>query len=180
MKAEDREELEKTGDYIVDEKHKTVTLTETGMAKAEKMLAHRLQPGGLYDPANMPLLHHIHQALRAHALFRLDVDYMIKDGGVVIVDHGGGWTSTITDLRSLDVTSGASVARGEALVGGDRGEGGVGHRLLPSVVAKVVRRRWSESRRSGPLAPSSPPSTASMIAQSGESGRCVQPRGAPP
>ena len=90
VKAEDREELEKTGDYIVDEKHKTVTLTETGMAKAEKMLPHRLQPGGLYDPANMPLLHHINQALRAHSLFRLDVDYMIKDGGVVIVDEFTG------------------------------------------------------------------------------------------
>jgi preprotein translocase subunit SecA len=90
VKAEDREELEKTGDYIVDEKHKTVNLTESGMAKAEKMLAHRLQPGGLYDPANMPLLHHVNQALRAHTLFRLDVDYMIKDGGVVIVDEFTG------------------------------------------------------------------------------------------
>src|SRR6186997_88976 len=90
VKAEEREELEKTGDYIVDEKHKTVTLTETGMAKAEKMLAHRLQPGGLYDPVNMPLLHHINQALRAHTLFRLDVDYMIKDEGVVIVDEFTG------------------------------------------------------------------------------------------
>jgi preprotein translocase subunit SecA len=90
VKAEDREELEQTGDYIVDEKHKTVTLTETGMAKAEKMLEHRLQPGGLYDPANMPLLHHINQALRAHTLFRLDVDYMIKDGAVVIVDEFTG------------------------------------------------------------------------------------------
>src|SRR5438128_1964947 len=49
VKAEEREELEKTGDFIVDEKHKTVTLTETGMAKAEKLLSHRLQPGGLYD-----------------------------------------------------------------------------------------------------------------------------------
>src|SRR3954471_3406106 len=90
VKAEDREELEKTGDYLVDEKHKTVTLTETGMAKAEKMLANRLQPGGLYDPANMPLLHHINQSLRAHTLFKLDVDYMIKDGGVVIVDEFTG------------------------------------------------------------------------------------------
>ena len=90
VKAEDREELEKTGDFLVDEKHKTVTLTETGMAKAEKMLAHRLQPGGLYDPVNMPLLHHVNQALRAHTLFRLDVDYMIKDGGVVIVDEFTG------------------------------------------------------------------------------------------
>jgi preprotein translocase subunit SecA len=91
-KAEDREALEATGDFIVDEKHKTVTLTETGMAKAEQMLTHRLVPGsnGLYDPANMPLLHHIHQGLRAHTLFRLDVDYMIKDGGVVIVDEFTG------------------------------------------------------------------------------------------
>ena len=92
VKAEDREELEKTGDFIVDEKHKTVTLTETGMAKAEEMLSHRLVPdsGGLYDPVNMPLLHHVQQGLRAHTLFRLDVDYMIKDGGVVIVDEFTG------------------------------------------------------------------------------------------
>jgi preprotein translocase subunit SecA len=92
VKAEDRDELEKTGDYIVDEKHKTVTLTETGMAKAEQMLSHRLVPGsnGLYDPANMPLLHHVNQGLRAHTLFRLDVEYMIKDGGVVIVDEFTG------------------------------------------------------------------------------------------
>ncbi len=92
VKAEDREQLETTGDYIVDEKHKTVTLTETGMAKAEEMLRHRLVPdsNGMYDPVNMPLLHHVHQALRAHTLFRLDVDYMIKDGGVVIVDEFTG------------------------------------------------------------------------------------------
>ncbi len=92
VKAEDREELEKTGDFIVDEKHKTVTLTESGMARAEKLLAHRLVPdsGGLYDPVNMPLLHHVQQGLRAHTLFRLDVDYMIKDGQVVIVDEFTG------------------------------------------------------------------------------------------
>jgi len=89
-KAEEREALEATGDFLVDEKHKTVTLTESGMAKSEKLLAHRLQPGGLYDPVNMPLLHHINQALRAHSLFKLDVDYMIKDGEVVIVDEFTG------------------------------------------------------------------------------------------
>src|ERR1700736_2542565 len=89
-KAEEREALEATGDYIKDEKHKTVTLTEGGMAKAEGMLTGRLQPGGLYDPANMPLLHHIHQALRAHALFKRDVDYMVKEGEVVIVDEFTG------------------------------------------------------------------------------------------
>src|SRR5215831_5161991 len=92
VKAEDREKLETTGDYLVDEKHKTVQLTESGMAKAEKMLGHRLVPGsgGMYDPANMPLLHHIHQGLRAHTLFKLDVDYMVKDGQVVIVDEFTG------------------------------------------------------------------------------------------
>src|SRR5438034_699039 len=89
-KAEDREALEATGDYIKDEKHKTVTLTETGMAKAEQLLAHRMQAGGLYDPANMPLLHHINQALRAHTLFHRDVDYMVKEGEVVIVDEFTG------------------------------------------------------------------------------------------
>ena len=89
-KAEEREALEATGDYIVDEKHKTVTLTESGMAKAEQMLGPRLQSGGLYDPANMPLLHHINQALRAHTLFHRDVDYMIKDNEVVIVDEFTG------------------------------------------------------------------------------------------
>ena len=90
VKAEDREALETTGDYLKDEKHKTVTLTESGMAKAEKLLAHRLNPGGLYDPANMPLLHHINQGLRAHALFQRDVEYMVKDGQVVIVDEFTG------------------------------------------------------------------------------------------
>jgi len=92
VKAEDREALETTGDFLVDEKHKTVQLTESGMAKAEQMLAHRIVAGssGMYDPANMPLLHHIHQALRAHALFKVDVDYMIKDGQILIVDEFTG------------------------------------------------------------------------------------------
>src|SRR5690606_5072836 len=89
-KGEDRERLEATGDYIKDEKHQTVTLTESGMAKCEELLAQRLQPGGLYDPANMPLLHHINQALRAHTLYHRDVDYMVKDGQVIIVDEFTG------------------------------------------------------------------------------------------
>ncbi len=90
VKAEDREALEETGDFLIDEKHKTVTLTESGMARAEKLLAAKLNPGGLYDPANMPLLHHINQALRAHSLFKRDVDYMLKDDHVVIVDEFTG------------------------------------------------------------------------------------------
>src|SRR6186713_1956902 len=89
-KAEDREALEQTGDYIVDEKHKTVTLTESGMQAAEKFLAHRLNGGHLYDMENAHIKHHVEQALRAHAIFKLDVDYMIKDGQVVIVDEFTG------------------------------------------------------------------------------------------
>src|SRR5882672_10960106 len=89
-KAEDREALEATGDYIVDEKHKTVTLTESGMVHAEQMLQHRLNEGHIYDLENAHIKHHVEQALRAHAIFRLDVDYMIKDGQVVIVDEFTG------------------------------------------------------------------------------------------
>src|SRR6476620_10505813 len=89
-KAEEREALESTGDYIVDEKHKTVTLTESGMAKAEQMLSHRLNGGHIYDLENAHIKHHVDQALRAHAIFKLDVDYMVKDGEVVIVDEFTG------------------------------------------------------------------------------------------
>ena len=90
VKTEDRDRMEASGDYTVDEKGKTVTLTEAGIARAEKLLAHRLQAGGLYDPINMPLLHHVQQGLRAHTHYRLDVEYMIKDGQVVIVDEFTG------------------------------------------------------------------------------------------
>ena len=88
--AEEREALESTGDFIKDEKQKTISLTESGIARVEQLLKGRLQSGGLYDPANMPLLHHVNQALRAHNLFRLDVDYMVKDNQVVIVDEFTG------------------------------------------------------------------------------------------
>jgi len=90
VKAEDREALDSTGDYIVDEKHKTVTLTESGMAKAEQMLAPRLSGGHLYDLENAHVKHHVDQALRAHTLYKLDVEYMIKDGEIVIVDEFTG------------------------------------------------------------------------------------------
>jgi preprotein translocase subunit SecA len=89
-KAEEREALESTGDYIHDEKHKTVTLTETGIQKAEQMLASRLNGGHLYDLENAHIKHHVDQALRAHVIFHRDVDYMVKDGEVVIVDEFTG------------------------------------------------------------------------------------------
>jgi preprotein translocase subunit SecA len=85
-KAEERAELEKTGDFIVDEKAKTVTLTEMGMAHAEKLLGVK----NLWDPSNMDILHHVNQGLRAHNLFHRDVDYVVKDGQVTIVDEFTG------------------------------------------------------------------------------------------
>jgi len=85
-KAEERAELEKTGDYIVDEKAKTVTLTEMGMAHAEKLLGVK----NLWEPTNMDVLHHVNQGLRAHTLFHRDVDYVVKDDQVTIVDEFTG------------------------------------------------------------------------------------------
>src|SRR5438105_2423611 len=90
VKAEEREALEATGDYIVDEKHKTVTLTESGTQKAEQLLLSRLNGGHIYDLENAHIKHHVDQALRAHRLFHLDVEYMVKDGEVVIVDEFTG------------------------------------------------------------------------------------------
>ena len=75
-----------TGDFLVDEKAHTVTLTDEGVAKAEQLL----QVENLYDLENIELLHGINQALRAHHLYKHDVDYLIKDGQVVIVDEFTG------------------------------------------------------------------------------------------
>jgi len=73
-------------DYTIDEKAKTVILTEEGNIKVEKLLG----AGNLYDPANIDLVHHVLQGLKAHTLFKLDVDYVIKDGEVLIVDEFTG------------------------------------------------------------------------------------------
>src|ERR1700682_5993683 len=73
-------------DYTLDEKHRTATLTEEGVSKCERMLG----LGNLYDPAHMEVIHHVYQALRAHTLYKLDVDYVIKDGEVIIVDEFTG------------------------------------------------------------------------------------------
>jgi preprotein translocase subunit SecA len=75
-----------TGDYLVDEKSRTAVLTEEGVAKAERLL----KVENLYELTNIDLLHGTEQALRAHTLYRKDVDYMIKDGQVLIVDEFTG------------------------------------------------------------------------------------------
>ena len=73
-------------DYVVDEKARSVMLTDEGVEKVE----HLLGVDNLYDPTNVELLHHVEQALRAHTLYRRDKDYVVKDGQVIIVDEFTG------------------------------------------------------------------------------------------
>ena len=73
-------------DYTLDEKHRTATLTEEGVSKCERLLG----LGNLYDPAHMETIHHVYQGLRAHTLYKRDVDYVVKDGEVIIVDEFTG------------------------------------------------------------------------------------------
>jgi preprotein translocase subunit SecA len=75
-----------TGDFTIDEKAKSATLTEQGVLKVEKLL----KVENLYDPRNIESLHHVQQALRAHAMYKRDVDYVVKDGEVMIVDEFTG------------------------------------------------------------------------------------------
>ncbi len=78
--------LKKDVDYTIEEKSKTVVLTEEGVSNVEKYL----NVQNLYEPRNIEIVHHVNQALRAHTLFRRDVDYLVKDGEVIIVDEFTG------------------------------------------------------------------------------------------
>ncbi len=73
-------------DYTLDEESKSVSLTEDGIAKGEELLS----VDNLYDPANIEMLHHVNQALKAHTLFKRDTDYIVKNDQVVIVDEFTG------------------------------------------------------------------------------------------
>ncbi|MGN6571026.1 MAG: preprotein translocase subunit SecA [Pseudolabrys sp.] len=79
-------------DYEVDEKQRTVTMTEAGMEKMETVLreAGLLKGGKLYDVENVSVVHHVNQALRAHKLFQRDKDYIVRNGEVVIIDEFTG------------------------------------------------------------------------------------------
>jgi preprotein translocase subunit SecA len=86
VRGEELEENKKTGDYVVDERNHSAVLTEDGVDKAERLLG----VGNLYDPGNMELLHCVEQALKAHTLYRLDHQYVVQDGEVIIVDDFTG------------------------------------------------------------------------------------------
>ncbi len=77
---------EESGDFWVDEKSRSAVLTEAGVAKVERLLG----VTNLYDPGHIDILHHVNQALKAHAIFKRDVDYIVKDGQVIIVDEFTG------------------------------------------------------------------------------------------
>ena len=81
-----------SSDYVIDEKAKTVTLTEEGVIKVERVLRSEglLDGDNLFDPSNIETLHHVNQALRAHTLFKRDVEYLVKDNEVIIVDEFTG------------------------------------------------------------------------------------------
>jgi preprotein translocase subunit SecA len=78
--------LSKDQHYSIDEKSRTVVLTEEGVARVEELL----NVQNLYEPCNIETLHHVNQALRAHTMFKRDVDYLVKDGQVIIVDEFTG------------------------------------------------------------------------------------------
>ncbi|MGH8066561.1 MAG: preprotein translocase subunit SecA [Candidatus Entotheonellia bacterium] len=78
--------LKKEDDYTIDEKTRSVVLTEEGVQHVEDLL----HVENLYDPRNIEILHHVTQALRAHTLFKKDVDYVVKNGEVIIVDEFTG------------------------------------------------------------------------------------------
>ncbi len=75
-----------TGDYTVDEKHRSTALTEEGVLKVERLLG----IGNMYEPQNVEWNHHIQQSLKAHVIFQKDTDYVVKDGEVIIVDEFTG------------------------------------------------------------------------------------------
>jgi preprotein translocase subunit SecA len=83
---EDQDEINETADYIIDEKAKTATITQRGVKKAEEAF----HVENLMDPENMTLLHHINQAIRANGIMKADIDYVVKDGEVIIVDEFTG------------------------------------------------------------------------------------------
>ena len=101
-----------TGDFVVDEKHRNVTVTDDGWEKVEKLLS----IGNIADPENWALKHHVETAVKAHALYKKDVEYVVKDGEVIIVDEftgrlmpGRRWSDGLH--QSIEAKEGVKIER---------------------------------------------------------------------
>jgi len=101
-----------TGDFVVDEKHRNITVTDEGWEKVEKLLG----IGNIADPENWALKHHVETAIKAHALYRRDVEYVVKDGEVIIVDEftgrmmpGRRWSDGLH--QSIEAKEGVKIER---------------------------------------------------------------------
>jgi len=101
-----------TGDFVVDEKHRNITVTDEGWEKVEGLLG----IGNIADPENWDLKHHVETAVKAHALYRKDVEYVIKDGEVIIVDEftgrmmpGRRWSDGLH--QSIEAKEGVKIER---------------------------------------------------------------------
>ena len=112
IKGKEPGESYTTGDYTVEEKHRSAALTEEGIAKVEKLLG----CGNLYSPENWTILHHVQQSLKAHVLFHRDKDYLVQDGQVVIVDEftgrimpGRRWSDGLH--QSIEAKEGVKIER---------------------------------------------------------------------
>ena len=109
---EEEDPAETEADYIVDEKAKTAMLTARGIAKAEEFF----HVDNLSDPENATLSHHINQAIKAHGVMKKDIDYVVKDGEVIIVDEFTGrlmYLSLIHIWERLLPVGGAAPEAGE-------------------------------------------------------------------
>src|ERR1700691_2942546 len=106
------EEKYLTGDFVVDEKHKTITVTDEGWEKIEGLLG----IGNIADPENWDLKHHVETAVKAHSLYKKDVQYVVKDGEVIIVDEftgrlmpGRRWSDGLH--QAVEAKEGVSIER---------------------------------------------------------------------
>ena len=122
-------------DYIVDEKAKSVTLTARGIAKAEEFF----HLDNLGDPENSTISHHINQAIRAYGIMKRDVDYVVKDGEIVIVDEFTGrlMVGRRYSVRPPLQRGSASGHRGQGKGAGAAGEQDAGHHHLPELLPYV-------------------------------------------
>ena len=105
---QDQDEINETAVYIIDEKAKTATITRRGVKKAEEAF----NVENLMDPDNMTLLHHINQAIKAHGIMKADIDYVVKDGEVIIVDEFTGRLMLGRRLhQAIEAKEGVKIAR---------------------------------------------------------------------